>query len=66
MEEELSDDGEIILSEEKTTAYFDQFGKIDMSKKVEELLRMLTEMLFLTLCTKLSHFYKRKINLKNL
>lgn len=38
MDEEVQDDGEIIINEEKSIAYFDQFGKIDMGKKVEELL----------------------------
>lgn len=38
MDEEQPDDGEIIMEEGKTISYFDQFGKIDMDKKVEELL----------------------------
>ena len=38
LEEEITDDGEIIMEEGVTTSYFDQFGKIDMEKKVEELL----------------------------
>lgn len=38
MDEELPDDGEITIEEEKSIEYFDQFGKIDMSKTVKELL----------------------------
>ena len=38
MDEEVHDDGEIIINDEKSIAYFDQFGKIDTDKKVEELL----------------------------
>lgn len=38
MDEETPDDGQIILSDEKIISYFDQFGKIPMKKKVEELL----------------------------
>ena len=38
LEEEITDDGEIIMEEGVTISYFDQFGKIDMEKKVEELL----------------------------
>lgn len=38
MEEEFPDDGEITLEEGKTISYLDQFGKINMDKKVEELL----------------------------
>ena len=38
LEEEIPDDGEIIMEEGVTISYFDQFGKIDMEKKVEELL----------------------------
>lgn len=38
MDEEVPDDGEVILGEDRTISYFDQFGKINMDKKVEELL----------------------------
>lgn len=38
MDEEIPDDGEILVEDNKTIVYFDQFGKIDMEKKVEELL----------------------------
>lgn len=38
MDEEIPDDGEIVVEEGVKISYFDQFGKIDMDKKVEELL----------------------------
>ena len=38
MEEEVPDDGEVIVEEGMRISYFDQLGKIDMEKRVEELL----------------------------
>lgn len=36
--DESPDKGEVILAEDKTIAYFDQFGRVDLDKKVNELL----------------------------
>ena len=38
MGEEFADDGEIVIDENTVISYFDQFGKIDLDKKVSELL----------------------------
>ncbi|MGL5543048.1 MAG: ATP-binding cassette domain-containing protein, partial [Fusobacteriaceae bacterium] len=39
-DEELPDEGEVIINEEAVIACFDQFGSIDQNMKVEELLNL--------------------------